>query len=152
MALRLSRAREAAAQPGLSGSSRCVPPGPGTARQARARPGGLPVPIIATSPEPMATARLGQMVTLSGPRRLAEQPLRRRSRTVLAAAEPGPASAAAIYRLSGSPARAPGAGLGVTVTSHGHESGSVTECPGRQGGAGPRAAGGPRSRSVDSPA
>jgi hypothetical protein len=34
------------------------------------------VPIIAaTSPEPMATARLGQMVTLS-PRRLAEQPLR----------------------------------------------------------------------------
>jgi hypothetical protein len=33
------------------------------------------VPIIATSPEPMAAARLGQMVTLS-PRRLAEQPLR----------------------------------------------------------------------------
>jgi hypothetical protein len=33
------------------------------------------VPIIATSPEPMATAQLGQMVTLS-PRRLAEQPLR----------------------------------------------------------------------------
>ena len=31
------------------------------------------VPIIATSPEPMATARLGQMVTLSL-RRLAEQP------------------------------------------------------------------------------
>ena len=33
------------------------------------------VPIIATGPEPMATARLGQMVTVS-PRRLAEQPLR----------------------------------------------------------------------------
>jgi hypothetical protein len=33
------------------------------------------VPIIATSPEPMATAPLGQMVTLS-PCRLAEQPLR----------------------------------------------------------------------------
>jgi hypothetical protein len=33
------------------------------------------VPIKATSPEPMATARFGQMVTLS-PRRLAEQPLR----------------------------------------------------------------------------
>jgi hypothetical protein len=33
------------------------------------------VPIISTSPEPMVTARLGQMVTLS-PRRLAEQPLR----------------------------------------------------------------------------
>jgi hypothetical protein len=36
------------------------------------------VPIIATSPEPMAAARLGQMVTLS-PRRLAEQPLRARA-------------------------------------------------------------------------
>ena len=33
------------------------------------------VPIMSTSPEPMVTARLGQMVTLS-PRRLAEQPLR----------------------------------------------------------------------------
>jgi hypothetical protein len=33
------------------------------------------VPIIATSPEPRAAARLGQMATLS-PRRLAEQPLR----------------------------------------------------------------------------
>jgi hypothetical protein len=33
------------------------------------------VPIVATSPEPMVTARLGQIATLS-PRRLAEQPLR----------------------------------------------------------------------------
>jgi hypothetical protein len=33
------------------------------------------VPILSTCPEPMVTARLGQMVTLS-PRRLAEQPLR----------------------------------------------------------------------------
>jgi hypothetical protein len=33
------------------------------------------VPIIATSLEPMVTARLGQMVTLS-PRRLAEQPFK----------------------------------------------------------------------------
>jgi hypothetical protein len=33
------------------------------------------MPIISTSPEPMVTARLGQVVTLS-PRRLAEQPLR----------------------------------------------------------------------------
>ena len=39
--------------------------------------------IIATSPELMATARLGQMVTLS-PRRLAEQPLRGRSVTASA--------------------------------------------------------------------
>jgi hypothetical protein len=45
------------------------------------------VPIIATSPEPMATARLGQMVTL-GPRRLAEQPLRSVAAS-LAAARPG---------------------------------------------------------------
>jgi hypothetical protein len=43
------------------------------------------VPIIATSPEPMATARLGQMVTLS-PRRLAEQPLRRACRRAAALA------------------------------------------------------------------
>jgi hypothetical protein len=45
------------------------------------------LPIIATSPEPMATARLEQMVTLI-PRRLAEQTLR-----AAAAAPSGPAAA-----------------------------------------------------------
>ena len=48
------------------------------------------VPIISTSPEPMVTARLEQMATLS-PRRLAEQPFKLRFVT-LARAGPGAAA------------------------------------------------------------